>query len=67
MNKLMAGTAIPAPELPVIYYSRGLKVEEQWDLLPEWVQNKVNEQIVDLTDDQPPVNEDPFVDDDVNF
>ena len=67
MNKLMAGTAIPAPELPVIYYSRGLKVEEQWDLLPEWVQNKVNEQIEDLTASQPPVNEEPFVDDAVPF
>jgi hypothetical protein len=67
MNKLMTGTAIPAPELPVILYSRGLKVEEQWDLLPEWIQNKVNEQIVDLTEDQPPVNADPFVDDDVDF
>jgi hypothetical protein len=63
MNKLMEGTAIPAPELPAILYSRGLKVEEHWDLLPEWVQNKVNEQIENLAANQPPVNEDPFIDD----
>jgi hypothetical protein len=62
MNKLMAGTATPAPELPVILYSRGLKVEEHWDLLPGWVQEKVNEQI-----EEHPVNADPFVDDDVDF
>jgi hypothetical protein len=67
MNKLMAGMAVPAPELPVILYSRGLKAEEQWDILPSWVQEKVNEQIVDLTADQPPVNAEPFIDDDVGF
>jgi hypothetical protein len=67
MNKLMGGTAVPESELPVILYSRGLKVEEHWDILPEWVQNKVNEQIEDLTASQPPVNEDPFVDDSIPF
>jgi hypothetical protein len=67
MNKLMAGTATPAPELPVICYSRGLKVEEHWEILPEWIQNKVNEQIEDLAANQPPLNEDPFVDSDIPF
>jgi hypothetical protein len=67
MNKLMEGTAVPAPELPLICYSRGLKAEEHWDLLPEWVQNKVNEQIEDLAANQPPVNEEPFVDSDIPF
>ena len=67
MNKLIGGTAVPESELPVILYSRGLKVEEHWDILPEWVQNKVNVQIEDLTASQPPVNEDPFVDDSIPF
>ena len=67
MNKLMGGTAEPESELPVILYSRGLKVEEHWDILPEWVQHKVNDQIEDLTANQPPVTEDPFIDDDVGF
>jgi hypothetical protein len=73
MNKLMAGTAVSAPELPIILYSRGLKAEEHWDILPEWVQNKVNEQIVDGTaqDTSDPGTSgggsDPFIDDSCPF
>ncbi len=68
ISKLMGDGAKPLPELEVISYSRDEGEIQQWNLLPEWIQEKINQQLDD--DISPPpvqVDDDSFEDDDVPF
>jgi hypothetical protein len=68
MTKLLGDAPRPLPELPIIEYSRSLGVEEQWDLLPAWVQEKVDQQVEAEEVASPPVPAShPFEDSDIPF
>jgi hypothetical protein len=68
ISKLMGDGTKPLPELEVIRYSREEDETSQWDLLPEWIQEKIDQQVVDDIAIPPATAEViPFEDDDVPF
>lgn len=67
ISKLLGEGAKPLPELEVLCYSKETGEIEQWDLLPQFVKDKVSAQLeVEATPDAP-ADEEPFADDDVPF
>ena len=67
ISKLLGEGAKPLPELEVLCYSKETGEIEQWDLLPQFVKDKVSAQLeVEATPDAP-ADEEPFAGDDVPF
>jgi hypothetical protein len=64
IGKFMGDGAKPLPELEVICYSKEEGEIGQWDLLPEWIQEKISQQ---KAANSTPHKEDPFKDDDIKF
>jgi hypothetical protein len=68
ISKLVGDEAKPVPELEIICYSQEEGEIEQWDLLPEWIREKISQQFVASGTPKPtPVDDDPFKDDDIPF
>jgi len=68
IGKFMGDDPKPQPELTIIRYSKEEGEIEQWNLLPDWIQEKITQAAEeDIT--QPPAASDatPFVDDDIPF